>query len=100
MRYIKHIITAAVLGLGLVSCTGKFEQINTNPNKNTVGTVQAYNLFEPIFYSAGKWSVFFAYQYAGPISGKFENTKNYTSTAYIHQYPMMHRSNSLYASHL
>ena len=49
MRYIKHIISAAVIGLGLVSCTGKFEQINTNPNKNTVGTVQAYNLFEPIF---------------------------------------------------
>lgn len=86
MRYIKHIITAAVLGLGLVSCTGKFEEINTNPNKNTVGTVQAYNLFEPIFYSAGKWSVNFAYQYAGPISGQFANTKNYTSTAYIHQW--------------
>ena len=86
MRYIKHIITAAVLGLGLVSCTGKFEEINTNPNKNTVGTVQAYNLFEPIFYATGKWNVHFAYQYTGPISGQFANTKNYTSTAYIHQW--------------
>lgn len=86
MRYLKSFISAAVLGLGLVSCTGKFEEINTNPNKNTVGTVQAYNLFEPILYSTGKWAVRFAYTYAGPISGQFADTGHYTSTAYIHQY--------------
>ena len=62
MRYIKYILMAAVLGFGLVSCTGKFEDLNTNPNKNTVGTVQAYNLFEPIFYATGKWTVQFAYR--------------------------------------
>ena len=61
MRHFKNIITAVALGFGLVSCTGKFEEINTNPNKNTVGTVQAYNLFEPILYSTGKWSTRFAY---------------------------------------
>lgn len=86
MRHFKNIITAVALGFGLVSCTGKFEEINTNPNKNTVGTVQAYNLFEPILYSTGKWSTRFAYTYAGPISGQFANTKNFTSTAYIHQW--------------
>lgn len=86
MRYLKNFVAFAVLGLGLVSCTGNFEEINTNPNKNTVGTVQAYNLFEPIFYSTGKWAVRFAYTYAGPISGQFADTGHYTSTAYIHQY--------------
>lgn len=86
MRYIKYILMAAVLGFGLVSCTGKFEDLNTNPNKNTVGTVQAYNLFEPIFYATGKWTVQFAYTYCGPISGQFADTGHYTSTAYIHQW--------------
>ena len=86
MRYFKNIITAAVLGLGLVSCTGKFEEINTNPNKNVLGSVQAHNLFEPILYSTGKWAVRFAYTYAGPISGQFADTGHYTSTAYIHQW--------------
>jgi hypothetical protein len=93
MRYIKHIISAAVIGLGLVSCTGKFEQINTNPNKNTVGSVQAYNLFEPIFYATGKWNVNSTYVYAGPISGQFANTKNNTATADIHRW-------NLSASHM
>ena len=86
MRYIKSIIATAVLGLGLVSCTGKFEDINTNPNKNTVGTVMAYNLFEPIFYSTGKWTVSVTYTYGGPISGQFADTGHYTSTAYLHQW--------------
>ena len=40
MRYLNIIIAAFVLSLSVVSCTGKFEYINTNPNKNTVG----YNL--------------------------------------------------------
>ena len=86
MRYINIIITAIVLSLSLGSCTGKFEDINTNPNKNTVGTVKAYNLFEPIFYSAGKWAVSVTYTYAGPISGQFADTGHYTATAYIHQW--------------
>lgn len=86
MRYINIIIAAFVLNFSLGSCTGDFEEINTNPNKNTVGTVKAYNLFEPIFYSTGKWAVSVAYTYAGPISGQFADTGHYTATAYIHQW--------------
>ena len=86
MRYINIIITAFVLSFTVGSCTGKFEDINTNPNKNTVGTVKAYNLFEPIFYSTGKWAVSVAYTYGGPISGQFADTGHYTATAYIHQW--------------
>ena len=87
MRYIKNIIISAfVLSLSLVSCKGQFEDINTNPNKNTVGSVKPYNLFEPIFYSTGKWAVSVAYTYAGPISGQFADTGHYTATAYIHQW--------------
>ncbi len=34
------------------SCTENFEEINTNPNKATVGMIQASNMFEPILYNA------------------------------------------------
>lgn len=75
-----------MLSLSVVSCTGKFEYINTNPNKNTVGSVKAYNLFEPIFYQTAKHVVSVAYTYGGPISGQFADTGHYTATAYLHQW--------------
>ncbi len=38
------------------SCTADFEEINTNPNKTTVGMIQASGMFEPIlYYTAQNW---------------------------------------------
>ncbi|HUW91706.1 MAG TPA: SusD/RagB family nutrient-binding outer membrane lipoprotein [Bacteroidales bacterium] len=56
MKKIKYIIICAlVLGLSN-SCTKNFEEINTNPNRTTVGMIQASGLFEPILYnSANNW---------------------------------------------
>jgi hypothetical protein len=49
------IICGFVLG-SLFSCTRNFEEINTNPNKTTVGMIQASGMFEPILYnSANQW---------------------------------------------
>jgi hypothetical protein len=49
------IICVAVLGLSN-SCTKNFEEINTNPNRTTVGMIQASGMFEPILYnSANNW---------------------------------------------
>lgn len=36
------------------SCTSNFDEINTNPNKMTVGDVQPSRLFEPLLYDSSK----------------------------------------------
>lgn len=56
MKKAKYIIGCA-LALTLVgSCTTDFEEINTNPNRTTVGMIQATAMFEPILYnSANQW---------------------------------------------
>lgn len=39
-----------------VGCTSDFEEINTNPNRTTVGMIQATGMFEPLLYnSANQW---------------------------------------------
>ncbi|MCF0175308.1 MAG: SusD/RagB family nutrient-binding outer membrane lipoprotein [Bacteroidales bacterium] len=53
MKAIKFIIAAAV-ATAAVACTGKFEEINKNPNNLTVGQVKSYNCIEPIIYSLGR----------------------------------------------
>lgn len=56
MKKLKLIILCGFI-LGFFShCTKDFEDINTNPNKTTVGMIQASNMFEPILYnSANQW---------------------------------------------
>lgn len=56
MKKIKiSIITALVFSL-INACTSDFEEINTNPNRTTVGMVQASAMFEPLLYnSANQW---------------------------------------------
>ncbi len=49
-------MTAGLLATSMFSCTGDFEDINTNPNTVTVGTVKAHTLFEPVLYeTANNW---------------------------------------------
>lgn len=56
MKKLKFIILfGSLLGI-FISCTENFEEINTNPNRTTVGMIQASGMFEPILYnSANQW---------------------------------------------
>lgn len=56
MKRIKYIIVCWLMLTLLNACTSDFEEINTNPNRATVGMIQAENMFEPILYnSANQW---------------------------------------------
>lgn len=49
---LRKIFAALALGALAAGCTDDFEDINTNPNQVTVGTVKAHTLFEPVLYGA------------------------------------------------
>jgi hypothetical protein len=52
----KKIFVLIMLGTGIASCTGNFEEINTNPNRMLVGDITPYGMFEPVLYnSANRW---------------------------------------------
>ena len=56
MKKLKILIICAFVAASLFSCTKDFEEINTNPNRTTVGMIQASGMFEPILYnSANQW---------------------------------------------
>lgn len=56
MKKTRYIIGCGLLLTLLSGCTGDFEEINTNPNRTTVGMIQASAMFEPILYnSANQW---------------------------------------------
>jgi hypothetical protein len=56
MKLLKYIIILVFLLGSLGSCTKNFEEINTNPNRTTVGMIQGSGMFEPILYnSANQW---------------------------------------------
>lgn len=56
MKKFKYfVLVGLVIGL-LHSCTSGFEEINTNPNRTTVGMIQASGMFEPLLYNfANQW---------------------------------------------
>lgn len=53
MKQLNKILILVFSSIVLYGCTSDFEETNTNPNKLTVGSVQAYNMFEPILYDSG-----------------------------------------------
>ncbi len=56
MKKLIFIILCGSLLTFSYSCTENFEETNTNPNRVTVGMIQASNVFEPILYnSANQW---------------------------------------------
>jgi hypothetical protein len=56
MKKLKILIICGLVLGSLYSCTGNFEEINTNPNRTLVGMIQPSGLFEPILYnSANQW---------------------------------------------
>lgn len=55
MKKLKYITICMALVL-FNACTTDFEEINTDPNRTTVGIIRAYGMFEPILYnSANQW---------------------------------------------
>ena len=56
MKKLKFIILSLFVIGTITSCTEDFLEINTNPNKTTVGMIPASGMFEPILYnSANQW---------------------------------------------
>lgn len=56
MKKTKFIILCGLFATISSACTNDFEEINTNPNRTTVGMIQASGMFEPILYnSANQW---------------------------------------------
>lgn len=53
MKAIKLFAVGALCLLSVAGCTGKFEEINRNPNKITYGDIMAYNMMEPLEYGIG-----------------------------------------------
>lgn len=61
MKHIKILSAGCLIALFSLqtACTTDFEEINTNPNKMTVGDLQPSNMFEPLLYDASKnWQKF------------------------------------------
>ena len=52
MKKLKILIICGLVLGSLYSCTGNFEEINTNPNRTLVGMIQPSGLFEPILYNS------------------------------------------------
>ncbi|WP_321334446.1 SusD/RagB family nutrient-binding outer membrane lipoprotein [uncultured Bacteroides sp.] len=56
MSKIKNMIIGGCMVAALSACTSNFEEINTNPNKTTVGEIKAIGMFEPLLYDgANTW---------------------------------------------
>ena len=56
MKRFKIILTIGLIATIIFACTSDFEEINTNPNKTTVGEIQASGMFEPLLYNgANAW---------------------------------------------
>jgi hypothetical protein len=56
MKKLKILIICGLVLGSLYSCTGNFEEINTNPNRTLVGMIQPSGMFEPLLYnSANQW---------------------------------------------
>lgn len=56
MKKYNILLASALVVLLMFSCTANFEDINTNPNKTTVGQVKATSIFEPLLYNgANAW---------------------------------------------
>lgn len=56
MKNYRIILTIGLISLLSFACTSEFEEINTNPNKTTVGQIQANGMFEPLLYNgANNW---------------------------------------------
>ena len=56
MNTFKKIVILAGLTVTVLACTSDFEEVNTNPNRTTVGDIQASGMFEPLLYNgANEW---------------------------------------------
>lgn len=55
-KYIRKIGFSIISAATLISCTGDFEEINTDPNNMEIGIINAYGMFDPLLYNgANAW---------------------------------------------
>lgn len=80
----KRFAIPVLAALALVSCTGNFEEINTNPNKINFGEATASSLFEPLIYGIGTNNQYQAWFYANELVQVTAFTGGQTTQ--IHQY--------------
>lgn len=80
----KRFAISAIAALALVSCTGNFEEINTNPNKVYYGDGAPTSFFEPLVYGLGRQSQYQAWYFANELVQVTAYTGGQTSQ--IHQY--------------
>lgn len=80
----KRFAIPALAALALVSCTGDFEEINTNRNKIEFGEAAATSLFEPLVYGLGSNSQYQAWFFANELVQVSAFTSGQTTQ--IHQY--------------
>lgn len=66
-RYIYGIVAGSLLACSTVSCTNDFEEINTDPNKLPIGDLNAYGVFEAMFYGMGKRQCYFTWAYSDEL---------------------------------
>lgn len=56
MNNLKKIVLIGFIAGATFACTSDFEEINTNPNRTTVGEIKASGMFEPLLYNgANAW---------------------------------------------
>ena len=80
----KRFAISALAAIALVSCTGNFEEINTNPNKIGFGEAAPSSLFEPLIYGLGSNTQNHSFTYAHELVQVTSFTSGQTSQ--IHQY--------------
>ena len=69
MKAIKIFFAGAAVLAAAVSCTKDFEEINTNPNKLTLGQISAVNCMEPLMYGIPRLSQNYSWYFGHEISG-------------------------------
>ena len=64
----------ALAGLFLTSsCTANFDDINTNPNKMTVGDIEPSRMFEPILYGASRQWQYYTWYWNNELSNSLRS---------------------------
>lgn len=67
MKYAKQILTLMLL-TAVTACTGDFEDYNTNPNKNSQGSIAPSSMMEPLLYSGSSSLASYMLSIANEIS--------------------------------
>jgi len=60
-KFNRIFISGLIIAVIVSACTSDFEDINTNPNKTTVGEIQASGMFEPLLYNGANAWIYYSW---------------------------------------